>query len=161
MGKKTFMKNAKKALLWITDILKQHEIPFQITGGLAAIAYGATRPLEDIDIDIPDDKFDVISEAVKPFVVSGPERFKSDKWNLLLMTLNYEGQLIDLSGADTTFIFSEKTQGWVKLVEDFTQASNKTIFGLSLPVIPRLSLIQYKTILARDVDLIDIEQIKN
>ena len=48
------MNNAKKALIWITDIIKKHHTPFQITGGLAAIAYGANRPLLDIDIDIPD-----------------------------------------------------------------------------------------------------------
>lgn len=42
------MKNTKSALIWITDILKQHQIPFQISGGLAAIAYGATRPFSKI-----------------------------------------------------------------------------------------------------------------
>ena len=48
------MKNIKAALIWITNILKKHQIPFQISGGLAAIAYGASRSLADIDIDIPD-----------------------------------------------------------------------------------------------------------
>lgn len=48
------MKNAKAALIWIADILKKQQIRFQISGGLAAIAYGANRPLADIDIDIPE-----------------------------------------------------------------------------------------------------------
>lgn len=48
--------NIKEALAWITNILKKYSIPFQITGGLAAILYGSKRPLEDIDIDIPEEK---------------------------------------------------------------------------------------------------------
>lgn len=37
------MKDTKTALIWITGILKKHQIPFQISGGLAAIAYGASQ----------------------------------------------------------------------------------------------------------------------
>src|SRR5688572_2596281 len=113
------MKNTKKALIWIIDILKKYQIPFQITGGLAAMAYGATRPLEDIDIDIPDDQFDRIISDVQPYITYGPSRFKNDKWDLMLMTLNYEGQEIDLSGADSVSVFDEKTKKWIKLEEDY------------------------------------------
>jgi len=155
------MKNSKAALIWITEILKTHQVPFQITGGLAAMAYGATRPLADIDIDIPDAKFDVILTPVQPYVVYGPARFKSDQWDLLLMTLNYEGQEIDLSGADSTYVLNQQTQSWVQLIEDLTKAPIKNILGLELPVIPYESLVHYKKILAREVDLIDIEQMEN
>lgn len=154
------MKNTKAALIWITDILKKHQIPFQISGGLAAIAYGASRPLDDIDIDIPNDKFDLIIQEVQPFIIYGPSRFKSDKWDLLLMTLTYEGQDIDLSGADDTHIWNEQTKSWVKLTENLKKVPIKNVFGLPLPVIPYPSLINYKKMLARDVDLIDIEQIE-
>lgn len=154
-----FMNKAKTALVWITNILKKHQIPFQITGGLAAMAYGANRPLVDIDIDMPDNQFDLIKGDVASYIIYGPARFKSDKWDLLLMTLNYQGQEIDLSGADSTHIFNEQTKEWVKLHEDFALVTLKKVFDLDLPVIPIKNLIYYKKILAREVDIIDIAQI--
>ncbi len=155
------MKDTKAALIWITDILTKHQIPFQITGGLAAIAYGAFRPLEDIDIDIPDDKFNLLEGEVRNYIVYGPTRFKSEKWDLLLMTLNYQGQDIDLSGADQTSIFDDKTNQWIKVIEDLPNATIKTVFELQLPVIPYEKLINYKKILSREVDLIDIQQLES
>jgi hypothetical protein len=151
----------KKALTWITGVLKEHKIPFQITGGLAAIAYGANRPLADIDIDIPDDQFARILDDVKPYIIFGPARFKSDKWDLLLMTLSYQGQEIDISGADSTRIFNAITKEWVLLNETLLTVPLQKIFDLHLPVIPLKNLMYYKKILAREVDLIDVYQIEN
>lgn len=156
----SFKDTAKTALIWITDILKNKKIPFQISGGLAAIAYGANRPLADIDIDITDNQFDIIKDDIGPYIIYGPARFKSDKWDLTLMTLNYQGQEIDLSDADSTHIFNEKTAEWIKLNEDLRTASMKKVLGLDMPVISLQSLIYYKKILAREVDLIDISQIE-
>ena len=98
---------------------------------------------------------------MQPYITNGPARFKGNKWDLLLMTLNYQGQEIDLSGSDSISIFNEQTNAWVKLTENLAEATIKNIFEMSLPVIPIQSLIYYKKILSRDVDLIDIEQIEN
>ena len=51
------IKDPKAALHWIVAILNRHRVPFQITGGLAAKAYGSDRDLVDIDIDIPEEAF--------------------------------------------------------------------------------------------------------
>lgn len=153
------MKNvpdAKAALIWITDILNKLHIPFQIAGGLAAIAYGSTRELNDIDIEIPEDQFDAVSHAVKEFIIYGPERYKSEMWDLALMTLNYKDQLIDLSGAYDTKIRNSQTGEWLHLITDFSSVEIKNVLGLQLPVIAFDELLAYKKILAREVDLIDI-----
>lgn len=150
----------EKALIWITDILKKHNIPFQITGGFAARIYGTTRPLADIDIDIPEDEFDVVKPEVLNFITYGPANYKSDKFDLLLMTLNYHGQEIDLSGAYTTKVFNEKTGLWQTLIEDLSQVVMKPIWGLHLPVISKNTLIAYKKILSRPVDVVDINELE-
>ena len=39
-----------QALRWIVSLLKRYDIPYQICGRTAVKAYGATRPLVDIDM---------------------------------------------------------------------------------------------------------------
>lgn len=151
-------KTQKSALIWITTLLKKYQIPFQLTGGFAARVYGASRPLADIDIDIPNDKFEIIKKDVSEFVTYGPEHFKSDKWDLLLMTLNYQGQEIDLSGIDHTKIFDDKRGLWVELSGNLSQATICNIDELILPVIPKSNLIAYKKILARPEDIVDVNE---
>jgi hypothetical protein len=135
------MNNTKKALIWITNILKNHAISFQITGGLAARVYGSTRELIDIDIDIPENDFEKIKEEVKPFIIFGPSHFKSENWDLFLMTLNYHGQEIDLSGAENTKIYDNKNKAWVEILTDFSKVRYMDIEGLTLPVIEREALM--------------------
>ncbi len=48
------------ALGWILRVFKKHGVPYQVCGGFAAHLYGATRPINDIDIDIPRDAFQMI-----------------------------------------------------------------------------------------------------
>jgi hypothetical protein len=152
-------RDANTAFHWIITILNKLNIPFQISGGLAAIAYGATRPLEDIDIDIPEEKFSLLDEEVKDFIIYGPECFKDESWDLLLMTLNYHQQLIDFSGAFHTKIFNKDLKVWQAIPANFSTAEIKNIFGLDVPVIAKDELLSYKKALARPVDLMDIEQL--
>lgn len=152
--------NYQAALLWITTILKKLDIPFQIAGGLGAIAYGATRALHDIDFDIPEDQFSKLQEAVKDYIIFGPEQYQDEHWDLMLMTLNYHGQPIDFGGAYDTKIFDQTTQQWQPIPVDFSQSEIKSIAGFQLPVVPLAELIRYKTFLDRDVDRADLAELK-
>ncbi|MBA2649581.1 MAG: GNAT family N-acetyltransferase [Legionella sp.] len=153
------MQKIKEALVWITDILIKNQIPFQITGGLATHAYGATRPIADIDIDIPEDSFAIFQKEVSKFITYGLAHYKSESWDLMLMTLDYHGQIIDLSGAYKTKIFNAKTNQWQGITEDLSKACIKSIFEINLPVIPLNSLKTYKMALSRAVDVQDIQEI--
>ncbi len=154
------MRDTKASLLWITHILNELDIPFQIAGGLAARAYGSTRELIDIDIDIPEDKFKLVKEKVSEFVVFGPSQIKEKPWDLLLMTLNHHGQDIDLSGAYRVKIFNQSTGIWHEFPTDFSKVVTLEILEVKVPVIPKKDLLAYKQILARPVDLADIEEIE-
>ena len=153
--------NTREALVWITDILMRHQISFQITGGLAVQVYGSTRELADVDIEIPEDDFAKIRDEVASYITFGPGQHKSELWDLFLMTLNYQGQEIDISGAHHTKIFSKTDNCWVTLNVDLSKVAYVDIDGLNLPVIPRDDLIAYKKILARPVDLLDVAHLEN
>lgn len=142
------MDKLENGLKWISGILTSHNIPYQITGGLAAHAYGATRPINDIDIDIPEDRFAEILEEVRPYLTYGPERHTENVWDVYLMTLDHEGQEIDIGGANDTRVKDEKTGVWHAVTADLTAVERKTICGVDVPVVKKTDLIEYKSWLA-------------
>lgn len=144
------------ALRWITDILHTKKIPFQITGGLAAIVYGSHRELADIDLDVPEEYFDSLVPDIQQYLLFGPEDFRDEHWDLRLMTLEYQGQLIDIGGASHAKIFDRKKGMWVNIVANVAAAETQTIFDISLPFVPKQDLLWYKSILDRDVDREDV-----
>lgn len=149
------MRNTEEALKWIVSILKVHEVPFQIVGGFAARLFGSERELADIDIDIPDADLDTIASIVNDYIVSGPEPYVDENWNLTLMTLKYEGQLIDISGEAQ--IFNKNTREWEQLKTNFDDSDRMEIYGITVPVIKKAALVAYKSKLLRDVDREDIK----
>ena len=155
------MNNTKEALSWITNIIQQHNIPFQIAGGLAMQAYGSTRELHDIDIDIPEEDFKKIKDEISSFIVLGPDYFKDDSWDLFLMTLDYHGQEIDLSGSNGTKIHNKENNTWEHIITDFSKVNDIKVYGINLPIIGCKELMAYKKVLARPVDLLDVEYLEN
>jgi len=149
-------KNPEKTFHWIVNILNKHKVPFYVDGGLAARAYGADRELVDIDLVIHEDDFGKIIDDVKDFIKYGPEHYKDEKWDLTLMTLSYENQVIDIAGAENTKYFDSKNDVWVKSENTLQKSTIKNIFNLDVPVIPLDELIKEKQILDREVDRIDL-----
>ena len=71
------MPESAYALAWVVDLLRRHNIPFQAVGGLAARAYGATRPLVDLDFYLPlGESCPVLLPEVSPYVTWGPEHYR-------------------------------------------------------------------------------------
>jgi hypothetical protein len=153
------IKDPKAALQWIVAILNRYQVPFQITGGLAAKAYGSDRELVDIDIDIPEEAFSRIVPEVSEYLLFGPAPYQDPSWDLQLMTLLYRGQEIDLCGAHQAKIFDQARKEWVNLKADFPTSEVKELLGISLPVVCRKDLLDYKRKLDRAVDRIDIAAI--
>ncbi len=149
----------KNALVWITNILNGKSIPFQISGGLAAKIYGSSRPLNDIDIDIPEEDFINIYEDIKSYIIYGPGQYKDKKWDCYLMTLNYFGQEIDICGAYNTKITTKDNKRWMKLPTNLGNINYQEYLGVTLPVMPKQALIDYKQQLDGDHQLVDINSI--
>ena len=78
-------RDTEAAFKWIVGLLQKYSIPFQISGGFAAKLYGSNRELADIDIGIPDSRFEDIYEEIKPYLIYGPEHYLDDEWDLKLM----------------------------------------------------------------------------
>jgi len=148
------VKNTKKAFVWIINILRKHKVPFCISGGLAAKIYGSKRPLADIDIEVADDGFVKILPEIKKYLTYGPERCRDKTYNLLLTTLKYSGQEIDLCGANSSLLFDKKNKKWIKERIPLTKAVRKKVYGLIVPIIPLYYLIYYKKIIGDNRDKI-------
>lgn len=77
------------ALRWIVDILDSHNIPYQISGGVATRFYGARRKINDIDIDISEKYFPVLKNLFGDKIIWGPEKSISSEWIINTMQVNY------------------------------------------------------------------------
>lgn len=152
------VRDSEKTLRWIVGILQKHNIPFQITGGLAGKAFGNPRPLNDIDIDVPEDRIAEIISDVKEYIVFGPERYRDNDWDLLLLTLNHEGQDIDLGGFETTKIFDVATRDWRLVPCNIDNAVSLEVMGITLPAVDPKDYIAYKQSLHRIVKGVAIDQ---
>lgn len=153
------MKETKKAFLWIVSVLEKNNIRFRISGGFAARIYGAKRKLADIDVEVFEKDINDIYRNVKSFIIYGPERYIDENWNLVLITLKYGDQEIDIAAIEAK-IFNQKTKRWVKKPGNFKDSNLKNVFGIQVLVEKKEALIRYKKILNREVDIKDVAQLE-
>ncbi|MDB5236982.1 MAG: hypothetical protein JWL88_84 [Parcubacteria group bacterium] len=149
------------SLQWIISVLEKHQIPFQIAGGLAAKIYGSSRPLNDIDIDIPQNRIAEIVDDVKDFITYGPVQHIDEKWDVFVVALERNGQEFDISGAEGAKIHDDATGVWKEFPTDVTKANWIEFEGMRLPVMQKEELIEYKSFLNGLHQKEDIEAILN
>ncbi len=147
----------KESLKWITALLEKHNIPWQISGGLAAKIYGSSRPLNDIDIDIPEERLLEIIDDVREFITYGPTRYVDEKWDVYLVVLERNGQEFDISAAESAKVFDEKSNTWAAIPTDPAQGNWVEYAGMRLSVMPKGELIAYKQYLNGNHQQEDIE----
>lgn len=149
----------KKTLKWIVGILEKRKIKFNVLGGLAAYAYGSKRMLVDIDLAMRNNDFQKILPDVKKYIVEPPHFSKSENWQCYFMELKYKGITIEIGGDKGCKMLNSKTGKWQKRKDGLSKHVTKKVFGLSLPIIPKKELIEYKKELMRDVDMIDLKNL--
>ncbi len=144
------------ALAWIVEILSACEIPFQAVGGLAARAYGAHRPIVDLDFYIPDDSFPQLLPTVDDVVREGPEHIEGRQWDLTYVVLERDGVRIEIAGADSARLRGAVGDPWSPADVGFDRSIAIEVLGTTIPVMPQNELMAYKQRLGRDVDVLDL-----
>jgi hypothetical protein len=149
-----------QGLRWISELLHTHNVPYVVVGGLAAYAYGSDREVADIDIDLPERYLRELFPKVREFVTFGPGRYRDENFDIELMTLDYHGQLIDLTGAESVRLFDTGAQRWCDLPTDLAAFEMHSLWGIEVPVITKARLCEYKLLLNREVDKLDVRAIQ-
>jgi hypothetical protein len=149
----------RTALRWIVELLRRLEVPYQIVGGLAARAHGATRPLADLDFYVPASRLQEIASAAGPHVVRQPSHHRDDSWDLVFMQIVYEGRKVELAAAEGARFFDRATGQWRDAQIDFNRSIETEIFGVLVRVMPFTQLVAYKRALGRDIDGEDVTEL--
>ncbi len=154
------MRNTKQAFLWITNILEENNIKYKISGGFAARIYGSKRRLADIDVEVLKKDIKKIYKIVNDFVIYKPQQYKDENWDLTLMTIKYKNQEIDIASFEAK-IFNKILKKWIIRPGEFEDVNKINIYGVNVPVEKKNSLINYKKMLARDVDIKDVRKLSS
>ncbi|MFN1651971.1 nucleotidyltransferase domain-containing protein [Vibrio rotiferianus] len=149
----------KVALNWLKDLLESESIEYQIVGGLAVTIHGGSREIADIDLYIHNADANRILARVAPYISKPLTHYSEYGWDLEYFQLVYQNQKIEIGLAQSTKIQSSLDGSWHQLEIDFSKSVVKSYQGIELQVIPVHQLIEYKQILGREVDLIDIQQL--
>lgn len=147
-------------LRFLVQTLTSEEIEFQVSGGLAAIAYGATRPLYDIDLEIYKRDAEKVRSLFTEYITedwNNDLEGDDDAFDLWILKLEVKGVPIDINQMEDSRVKTE-TGEWITQPE-VMEYEIKIVEGIELPVQSKSALIAYKKLIARDTDLIDIEQI--
>lgn len=150
------MRNSKAAFLWIDKVLKDSGIKYEIDGGLAAELYGSKRELADIDINVPREDFWRLVPLVKSYIKFGPGRYKDEHWDLLMMTLKYAGQNIDVGALGEIKYYDSESSEWINFPNSFEDNREMEYLGQKVSVINEIKLMIYKNKLHRGVDRKDV-----
>ncbi|MBW9259375.1 MAG: nucleotidyltransferase [Candidatus Thiodiazotropha sp. (ex. Lucinisca nassula)] len=148
-----------KALSWIVSLLNQHQIPFLICGGLAAIGYGSNRKLNDIDLFVTSNHFNKVVSLGNEYINKPAQRYceTTEGWDLEYVQFVNHDIKIEIGNPAGAKIFDSSRHVWTPLKLDFSRVEYKTILGIEIPLMDQRALIDYKKKLRRPVDLQDIE----
>ncbi len=151
----------EQALRWIVDILDKNNVPYKIGGGFAAHVFGSSRTINDIDISLSGKYFPVITPQVVGYITAGPKHYLNEKWDCVTLSLNYNGQDIDMTDVDTLKMSNLEKIRWIKVKEiRLFEAVQTNINGINVSIMDPRDLIAYKKELGGEHQLIDIKAVQ-
>lgn len=147
------------ALKWLKGVMDAEGVEYQIVGGLAATIHGGSREIADIDLYIRNSDANKVLVRVSQFISKPLTYYTEFGWDLEYFQLVYQNQKIEIGLSQNTKIQSVLDGSWYELEISFSESVIKDYRGIKLPVIPVHRLIEYKRILGREVDTIDIQEL--
>jgi len=147
------------ALIWMKETLESNGIEYQIVGGTAARAHGGSRPVADIDLYIDRNDAPTLMPLVADYVTKPLTHHRGNQWDLEYVQLTYDHQKIEIGLSPGAKIKDNKSNDWFAQDIDFTRSVTMSLAGISFSCMPKEDLIEYKSRLAREVDLIDIQEL--
>ncbi|OHA81468.1 MAG: hypothetical protein A2675_03280 [Candidatus Yonathbacteria bacterium RIFCSPHIGHO2_01_FULL_51_10] len=150
------------ALRWIVEILTKNEIPYRIGGGFAAHIYGSTRSINDIDVSLSGKYFSAIIPEVSNYITAGPKHYSNEKWDCDTLSLDYNGQEIDITDVDTLRMSNKEEIEWVQVKDTYRRFPGimMSIEGVNVSLMDPRDLVAYKKHLGGDHQLVDIESVE-
>lgn len=134
-------------------------MPFQVVGGLAARAHGATRELNDIDVYVPGGALERLLPELRDHHGHGPVRYRDDRWDCYFVEVHFAGEEIELAEAPRTRYRRGPDHPWREADVDFGASVPREVFGVEVPVMPVEQLVAYKRHLDRLVDREDVRSL--
>ena len=134
-------------------------LSIKFVGGLAATLHGGSREVADIDLYIRNSDANKVLSQVSKFISKPLTRYTEYGWDLEYFQLVHQNQKIEIGLSKNTKIQSALDGSWHELEIHFSESVVKHYQGIELPVIPVHHLVEYKRILGREVDLIDIQEL--
>ncbi|HUS25937.1 MAG TPA: hypothetical protein VMY99_01140 [Nevskiaceae bacterium] len=136
--------------------LMRHGIRYAVIGGLAAMAWGSERPLDDLDVRIGRTDIQTVLDTHRHSVSRELLPYRTEHWKIHVAQIILRGVKVDLQQAEDSQVTGA---GGTYAFPDEIAFVEKDIEGLLLPIMPRDQLIAYKQALSRPQDLADLAAI--
>lgn len=144
------------ALHWVRGLLDGCGIPFQLAGDVAAMAYGATRPAQRLELFIPAEHVPALIRAARETVVDYPWRRLDDTWDRVTLSLSHDGVTIDVCVVEAARFREAATGAWRDACIDPAASETLRVWNMEVPVVPRQQLLVQKRCVDREIDRGDI-----
>ena len=152
-------KKQRSAIKYLVNLLNKNNVSYQATGGLAAICYGATRPLYDVDMDINKKDIPLIQKLLKQYIIDDYHHYKDDFFDMYLMRLYINGVLVDISQIENAYSLTNGKK--IKINSNIANSKLMKIAGMNIQVQNVSELVEYKLMIGRDTDLSDVKEIQS
>lgn len=149
-------RRAGEALALVVGVLDRHEVSYQVGGGLAARAWGATRPLVDLDLWVPFEAAGAALAELEPRAVVPEGRTQQAQWDVALIVHEVAGCRVELMDAASHPRYRASEGEWHELPVRLDEGVVLPVLGHPALVMPRERLAEVKRRMDREVDRLDL-----